>query len=400
MEKLENLTSLISSGSTPKGGSETYLKTGPVMLIRSQNVRMNELDLSDVAYIMDDTHAAMSRSQVQDGDVLLNITGASIGRVATFQANGMRANVNQHVCIIRPKPNVLFHSYLMHLISSKDFQAEIARLQHGGTRQALTFSQIAEFSIPLPPLPEQRRIAEVLDRAEALRAKRRATLAHLDTLTQSIFLEMFGDPVNNPKKWADGTLLGDVADIVSGITKGRQVNGQEVRSIPYLAVVNVQDKALDLSILKTIDATEEEILRYHLRANDLLLTEGGDPDKLGRGTLWKGEVPECIHQNHIFRVRLTSTQLNPLFLNWLVGSERGKRYFLKSAKQTTGIASINMSQLRSFPLLIPPLTAQKEFARRIASVDGLKSAHRASLAKLDMLFKSLQHHAFQGELFC
>ena len=192
--------------------------------------------------------------------------------------------------------------------------------------------------------------------------------------------------------------MGDVADIVSGITKGRTVNGQRVRSVPYLAVANVQDKTLDLSVIKTIEATEDEIQRYRLRANDLLLTEGGDPDKLGRGTLWKGEVLECIHQNHIFRVRLTSDKLDPLFLNWLVGSERGKRYFLKSAKQTTGIASINMTQLRSFPLLVPPLAVQREFWRQIAAVDKLKSAHRASLAKLDALFASLQHRAFRGEL--
>ena len=374
VEKLGNLTSLISSGSTPKGGSETYLKEGPVMLIRSQNVRMDKLDLSDVAYITNEVDSTMARSQVKSGDVLLNITGASIVRVASFEVAGTRANVNQHVCIIRPKAERLFHGYLRHLIGTDVFQAEIDRLQHGGTRQALTFSQIADFNIPLPSTIEQRRISEVLDRAEELRAKRRAAIAQLDALTQAIFLDLFGDPVANPKEWPVVTLLGDVADIVSGITKGRKENGQQVRSIPYLAVANVQDKALDLSTIKTIDATEEEIRRYHLRMNDLLLTEGGDPDKLGRGTLWKGEVLECIHQNHIFRVRLTSKLLDPLFLNWLVGSERGKRYFLKSAKQTTGIASINMTQLRSYPLLMPPLELQREFARRIAAVEKLKSA--------------------------
>lgn len=398
VEKLGNLTSLISSGSTPKGGSETYLKEGPVMLIRSQNVRMDKLDLSDVAYITNEVDSTMARSQVKSGDVLLNITGASIGRVASFEVAGTRANVNQHVCIIRPKAERLFHGYLRHLIGTDVFQAEIDRLQHGGTRQALTFSQIADFNIPLPSTIEQRRISEVLDRAEELRAKRRAAIAQLDALTQAIFLDLFGDPVANPKEWPVGTLLGDVADIVSGITKGRKENGQQVRSIPYLAVANVQDKALDLSTIKTIDATEEEIRRYHLRMNDLLLTEGGDPDKLGRGTLWKGEVLECIHQNHIFRVRLTSKLLDPLFLNWLVGSERGKRYFLKSAKQTTGIASINMTQLRSYPLLMPPLELQREFARRIAAVEKLKSAHRASLSNIDALFASLQHRAFRGEL--
>lgn len=107
--------------------------------------------------------------------------------------------------------------------------------------------------------------------------------------------------------------------------------------------------------MKSTAATAEEIERYRLEANDLRLAKGGDPDELGRGTLWDGSVPDCIHQNHVFRVRLHDKRLTPRFLNWLVGSGRGKRYFLRSAKQTTGIASINMTQLRAFPVLTPPL---------------------------------------------
>jgi type I restriction enzyme S subunit len=105
---LGDLTTLISSGSTPKGGSEVYVRQGPVMLIRSQNVRMNALVLDDVAYVTDEIDAQMVRSRVKCGDVLLNITGASIGRVATFDLEHVEANVNQHVCIIRPRPDALF----------------------------------------------------------------------------------------------------------------------------------------------------------------------------------------------------------------------------------------------------------------------------------------------------
>ena len=250
----------------------------------------------------------------------------------------------------------------------------------------------------LPPLPEQRRIAAILDQADALRAKRREALAQLDRLAQSVFVEMFGDPVSNPMNWPESHVLGDVAEIVSGITKGRKISSSATRSVPYLAVANVQDKALNLAVVKEIEATEDEISRYALKKNDLLLTEGGDPDKLGRGTLWNDELPECIHQNHVFRVRLTHGEVHPLFLNWLVGSQRGKKYFLRSAKQTTGIASINMTQLRGFPLFMPPLAMQEAFAARIHAVEVQRQAHRAALAELDALFASLQHRAFRGEL--
>jgi type I restriction enzyme S subunit len=266
------------------------------------------------------------------------------------------------------------------------------------TADNYSIEKVKELTIPLPPLREQRRIATILDTADALRAKRRSAISMLDTLAQSIFIEMFGDPVTNPKRWGEGKILGDIAKIVSGVTKGRKLKGQSVREVPYLAVINVQDRALNLDVVKTIEATEDEIARYRLQKDDLLLTEGGDPDKLGRGTLWKNELPECIHQNHIFRVRVLSEDIQPVFLNWLVGSERGKKYFLRSAKQTTGIASINMTQLRSFPLLIPPLSLQREFSRRLALIDDQISTNSISLVRYENLFESLQHCAFQGKL--
>ena len=168
--------------------------------------------------------------------------------------------------------------------------------------------------------------------------------------------------------------------------------------MPYLAVLNVQDCALNLQTVKRVEATEDEISRYRLESGDLVLTEGGDPDKLGRGTLWNNEIPDCIHQNHIFRVRLHSSAIDPLFLSRLISSRRGKQYFLRSAKQTTGIASINMTQLRQFPLLCPPIEIQRRFTEQIARIEALAQHQQASLTKLDALFASLQLRAFRGEL--
>ncbi len=288
--------------------------------------------------------------------------------------------------------------YLAHYLRGPEFLRFATSVVAGAKMPRMVMSEFWKFPIPLPRLPEQRRIAAILDQADALRAMRREALAQLDSLAQSIFIEMFGDPVANPMGWPETFKLGGLADIVSGVTKGRKFGDAPTRVVPYLAVANVQDKALRLSDVKEIEASEAEIARYRLLRNDLLLTEGGDPDKLGRGTLWNDELPECIHQNHIFRVRLTNQAVLPLFLNWLVGSSRGKKYFLRSAKQTTGIASINMSQLREFPLLLPPLTLQQSFALRIQAIESLKATHRSALAESDALFASLQHRAFSGGL--
>ena len=335
---------------------------------------------------------------LEKGDVLVARMPDPLGRACIFPGDLKRSVTVVDVCIIRPNPEEHDARWLMHCLNAPVCRNQMADFATGTTRTRISRGNLTKIKIPVPPLEEQKRIAEILDRAQSLISKRREAIGQLDTLTQAIFLEMFGDPVSNPKGWDMGKTLGDVAELVSGITKGRKLNGKAVREIPYLAVVNVQDRRLDLTIIKTIEATEDEISRYKLQVNDLLLTEGGDPDKLGRGTLWNGELPECIHQNHIYRVRITSNQIHPLFLNWLIGSQRGKKYFLKQAKQTTGIATINMTQLRGFSLLIPPLDLQQEFACRVEAIEKLKAAHRASLSELDILFASLQHRAFRGGL--
>lgn len=191
--------------------------------------------------------------------------------------------------------------------------------------------------------------------------------------------------------------LGMISEVVSGITKGRRTS-ESTRAVPYLTVANVQDRRIRLKSVKTIEATEKEINRYRLHSGDILLTEGGDPDKLGRGAVWSGEIDEVIHQNHVFRVRVTDTRLRPEYLSWLMSSEGGKKYFAGAAKQTTGIASINSTQLKAFPVPVPPLGLQNEFAQRLADSSKIAALQARHLAKLDELFASLQHRAFTGQL--
>lgn len=384
---------LLSGGTPSKAIEANWNGTIPWISAKS----LKTFYLTDSEDRLTEIGAAQGSRIVPKGSVLFVVRGMSLANEFRVGVAGRAVAFNQDVRALVPHDDVI-PEYLAHYLraSEKSVLDLVDAASHGTTR--LTSDRIEALPVPLPPLAEQRRIAEILDRADVLRAKRRAALAQIDGLTQAIFLEMFGDPVTNSKGWPEGAPLGDVAEIVSGVTKGRPLRGRQARAVPYLAVSNVHDRRLDLEVVKEIEATDDEIRLYRLQKNDLLLTEGGDPDKLGRGTLWNEELPECIHQNHIFRVRLVSDALHPVFLSWLVGSSRGKKYFLRSAKQTTGIASINMTQLRGFPLLLPPIGLQHCFAARAAAVDQLKASHRAALAQLDALFASLQHRAFRGEL--
>jgi type I restriction enzyme, S subunit len=331
------------------------------------------------------------------GDIVFARTGATTGKSFLLRTCPERAVFASYLIRVRPSDQI-DATYLSRFFQSDNYWTQIRKSARGAAQPGVNSTVLKQLVVPFPPLDEQRRIAAILDHADDLRRKRREAAERLDQLYFSTFVDLFGDPISNPRNWPTNNRLGDVAEIVSGITKGRKLNGAKTRPVPYLAVSNVQDRVLALEVVKVIEATDNEIERYRLRKNDLVLTEGGDPDKLGRGTLWQGEIADCIHQNHIFRVRLNEAMVDPVFITWLVGGPRGKAYFLRSAKQTTGIASINMTQLREFPLMVPPLNLQREFAVRVAEIDKLKICHSIHLRKLDTLSASLQHRAFRGEL--
>lgn len=325
------------------------------------------------------------------GSVLFS-SRAPIGHIAI---NTVPMATNQGFKSFVPSPE-LDASFLYWWLDAN--RERLQAMGTGATFKEVSKAVVERIEIPLPPLDEQKRIAGILDQADALRRLRSCALDKLNTLGQAIFYEMFGDLRINERGWQEGVTLGDLAEVVSGITKGRKVKTGVLREVPYLAVSNVQDRFLKMDVVKTIDATEEEIDRFRLYRDDILLTEGGDPDKLGRGTLWKEQLPECIHQNHVFRVRVTDDRVRPTFLSWQLGSERGKAYFLQSAKQTTGIASINKTQINAFPLLLPPPELQKQFEERLDDVEAGLGTYKNANIQLENLFASIQHRAFKGEL--
>jgi type I restriction enzyme S subunit len=342
-------------------------------------------------------HEAPSRARqlVATDDILVSTVRPNLNAVARVPKELDGATASTGFCVLRPRRTLLHHSYLFHWVKSPTFVSEMVRKATGASYPAVSDRIILESRLPLPPAEEQRRIAHVLDRAEALRAKRRAALAQLDGLRQAIFRELFGDPRDSRFVFES---LSDCAEVVSGVTKGRRLDGRDKVLAPYLRVANVQAGYLDLHEIKTIEALPSEVTQLRLRTGDLLLTEGGDFDKLGRGAMWEGEIPDCIHQNHVFRVRVDASVLAPRFLHEYLQTSYTRAYFLRCAKRTTNLASINMTQLRGLPVLLPPLALQHEFAGRLVAVEKLKAAHLASLAEMDALFASLQHRAFRGEL--
>jgi type I restriction enzyme, S subunit len=190
--------------------------------------------------------------------------------------------------------------------------------------------------------------------------------------------------------------------IVSGVTKGQRVDKNNAVDVPYLRVANVQRGYLELSIMKTISVRRADENRFSLRSGDILMTEGGDWDKLGRAAIWRNEIPGCIHQNHVFRVRCASADVLPEWVVMFVNSPLGRSLFADAAKQTTNLASINMTQLRGCPLPIPDTDEQHRIVARVDELmtlcDQLETALTRAETTRHRLLDALLHESLAPAL--
>lgn len=386
MARLGDICAVVS-GTTPKSTQPEYWD-GNLNWVTPAELT----DESDVIYesqrkITPQAVIDSSLKPFPAGTVLLS-SRAPIGKVA-ITGTEMFCNQGFKNLICSDK---IYNRYLYHFL--KDKTAYLNSLGRGATFKEISKSIVENIEIPLPPLDEQRKIAAVLDKVSDLIAKRRQQLDRLDKLVKSRFIELFGDMLLNDMGWQE-TDLCSLADVVSGITKGRKVRETELIEVPYMAVSNVKDGYIDLTTIKTIMATRQEIEQYRLLPYDVLMTEGGDPDKLGRGAVIDTPLENSIHQNHVFRVRLQTDNILPVFFSQYLQSQKAKRYFLGCAKQTTGIASINMKQLRSLPVLVPSIDLQEQFAAFVEQTDKSKLAVQQGLQELEILKKSLMQEYFE-----
>lgn len=326
---------------------------------------------------------------VKPGDFLLS-NSMSFGRPYILKIDGC---IHDGWLVLRDENNVFDKKFLYYYLSAPITYKKFKSMAVGGVVNNLNSDMVRKVRVPIPSQEEQHRISDRLDKVSNVIFLRNQQLAKLDDLVKARFVEIFGDVFLNPMEWPEKKLE-SLADIVSGITKGRKTTETDLQEVPYMAVSNVKDGYIDWTTVKTILATRREIEQYRLMPDDILMTEGGDPDKVGRGAIIKMPLKNSIHQNHIFRVRLNEQEILPDFLAEYLQHQKAKRYFLGCAKQTTGIASINMRQIKALPTLVPPLSLQNQFAAFVERVDKQKQTVQQSLEKLELMKKALMQEYF------
>jgi type I restriction enzyme S subunit len=322
----------------------------------------------------------------KSGDILIGRRNAYLRRASKVEFDGVCSG---DAYVVREKPGTIAERLLPIILNTDAFWDYTVAHASGTMSKRAKWRDLSEYSFTLPSLPEQRRIASLLWAAEDSIIKGEGFLAAAERAKQVLMGVLFSNGIEH-KEFQETTFgkipriwnilkLYQVSEIVQGAALGRKLKGKTI-IIPYLRVANVQDGFIDTKEIKEMEILDGEKNKWILKKGDILLTEGGDWDQLGRGGIWDGTITKCIHQNHIFRVRLNDPNIETHFLHYLINSQFGKLYFLKCSKQTTNLASINQTQLKNFPVVIPPLPEQRKIASILTRCDETISAARANVA--------------------
>lgn len=360
-------------------------------------------------------------TQFQDKDVIVAKITPSMengkAAVATELANGVGFGSTEFH-IIRSKGAIL-PAFIWRLVRQRTFREEAQKVMSGAVgQQRVPAEFLKSYPIALPPLAEQKRIVEKsgaliarTDRATielaqipALIARYRSIvldLAFSGRLTAGMRRHAPANAGSLPEGW-NVCALGEISEIQGGIQVGRRRKADEpLVEVPYLRVANVQRGWLKLDEIKIISVTEAERDRLILKNGDVLMNEGGDRDKLGRGWIWEGQIDPCIHQNHVFRIRLKDGILPPRYLSHFA-NEKGQSYFFDEGTQTTNLASISKSKVAALPIPIPPWDEAVEISRRVEAafswLDRVAADHAAATEFMPKLDAAIWAKAFSGAL--
>ena len=373
---------------------------GAVRLIQLADVGPGEFrDKSDRHITVekaDELHCTFLRK----GDILIARLGDPLCKACVFPLDGLYITAVD-VAILRIGSDVVNPKYLIYLLNSPWFKDQVKQYESGTTRKRISRKNLDRIEMIFPPLPEQERIVarieELFSQLDARVETLKKTKAQLSVYRQAAITEAFSVENNTPN-----VFLSDIAQIIGGITKGRDLSGTETIELPYLRVANVQNGYLDLSEIKTIKLRVDEKERYLLKPGDVLYTEGGDRDKLGRGTVWRGEIKDCVHQNHVFKARVDQSKAIPEYVAFWSMSTPARNYFYQKGKQSVNLASINKTVLAALTLPLPALEKQREIINHIESrlsvCDSIEQTVDTALQQAEAMRQSILTQAFGGAL--
>ncbi len=364
----------------PFSGAKRYMSTG--------DLKEGNLSFEDVSY---ETKPSRADILVSEGDILFaKMTNTNKALQIDKELDGII--VSTGFSVHRPLENELFGEYFLHFLKHYSFQRQKNKLCTGAIQSAISNSGIEKIFVPVPDYKDQLHIANLLSKAERLIAQRKESIRLLDEFLKSTFLEMFGDPMANKKKWNLLQVSDYGASRLGKMLDGKKIIGNNLK--PYLRNSNVLWFGFKLDDLLEMDFDEKDRVEFSLRNGDILMCEGGE---IGRCAIWRDELEECYFQKAIHRIRLNKDIALPeyfVFMFWIYTMNGGLNKYMGAAT----ISHLTGEKLKKMKLPIPPIQLQTQFAQIVEKTETLKTQYQQSLQELENLYGSLSQKAFRGEL--
>lgn len=375
----------VVSGATPKREVPAYWK-GDIDWVTPKDLTDLDSKYIDEApeKISEAGYKSCSTHLVPAGSVLLS-SRAPIGHLAITKRS---LCTNQGFKNFVPGPKV--DAEYLYWALKRDVP-KLQAMGTGSTFKEISKAQIEKYRIPLPPLPTQRRIAAVLDKAQALVANDKRTLALYDQLARSLFLEMFGDPVRNERGWEVVKVSEIATSRLGKMLDAKKQTGQHLRR--YLRNTNVQWRNIQVHDLHEMDFDPEDREEFRLERGDILMCEGGE---VGRCAIWEDQVDECYFQKALHRIRLDKSKVQPEYFVQLF-IELVERNGLKDYTSTSTIAHLTGQKLATVRIPLPPSKTQRTFDERLAVIHSQRASAEQSLRQSEALLGSLLQGAFRGD---
>tara|TARA_B100001175_G_C19504244_1_gene639918 strand:+ start:294 stop:1415 length:1122 start_codon:yes stop_codon:yes gene_type:complete len=355
--------------------SSKYVEQG-IRVVRITNVQKGEIQDDNPKFYSSDTKEELKSYLINEGDILMSLTG-NVGRVGVFPKEYCPAYLNQRVARIRVKSQDLFQKYLFYMLNSEFFERDAIFNSSGIAQLNLSTKWVSEYKIPLPLLDQQKKIAAILDAADAYRQKTKALIEKYDQLTQSLFLDMFGDPVTNPKGWEKIEFSNVAINMNSKRIPIKQADREQMQGdYPYYGATGIVDYINDFKFDGEFLLIAEDGKNLVNRKKPIAWTVNGQ--------FWVNNHSHVVKYNGVSNLTFLAFQLNRTNISqYVTGIDQFK---------------MNKSNLNRIPISTPPLTLQNQFAERVQAIEVQKAQAQSSLTQAEDLFNSLLQRAFKGEL--
>lgn len=387
MARLGDVCIQITDGShNPPMGIE---KSNHLML-SSKNIDDDRITFNDPRYLsQQDFEAENKRTNIEPGDLLMTIVG-TIGRVAIVPDNLTGICVQRSVAVLKPKPETVYNRFLMYYL--QNMCPYLEQESRGVAQKGIYLKQLNNLTVILPPLDEQRKIAAVLDKVSDLIAKRRQQLDKLDELVKSRFIEMFGDPVTNPKGWPTCELSQHIIFLTSGSRGWTKYFTDEGEY--FITIKNVKNCRITLDdVQHIVPPNNAEAKRTRVQEGDLLISITADLGRTGVVTKEIANHGGYINQ-HLTCIRLNQSAVRSLYVAYYLESDAGKGQF-QIKNQSAVKAGLNFNSINTLRLMVPPVDLQNTFISFVEQTDKSKLAVQQGLQELEILKKSLMQEYFE-----